>query len=93
MTQTYRDGNALAGPLAEVFSFDITMAVAVCSGCGRTDRIATLHVYGGELGHVARCPGCDTVVLRYAPISGRGRLDLRGAASLRLPVEDEAGSN
>jgi hypothetical protein len=92
MTQTYRDGNALAGPLAEVFTADVTAAVIVCSGCGRTDRVATLRVYGSELGLVARCSGCDGVVLRYARLPEGGWLDLRGAMSLRLPMDDTRGS-
>jgi Family of unknown function (DUF6510) len=81
---TYQDGNALAGPLGEVFAIDITAAVTTCAGCGRRDRAAELHVYGGELGLVARCPGCDGVVLRYAHTPSGGWLDLRGAVSLHL---------
>jgi len=80
----YQDGNALAGPLGEVFAIDITAAVTTCAGCGRRDRVAELRVYGGELGMVARCAGCDGVVLRYAHTPGGGWLDLRGAVSLRL---------
>jgi hypothetical protein len=92
MTQTYRDGNALAGPLAEVFAADLTAAVIACAGCGRTDRVATLRVYGSELGIVARCPGCDGVVLRYARVPEGGWLDLRGAISLRIPMDDSRHS-
>ena len=33
---THLDGNSLAGPLAEFFAFDVTMAVAKCEGCGST---------------------------------------------------------
>ena len=29
------DGNALAGPLSEVFAVEVTAAVAQCRGCGR----------------------------------------------------------
>lgn len=84
MTQTYLDGNALAGPLGEVFAVDITAALAVCAGCGRGYRMATLRVYGGDLGVVARCPDCDAVVLRYAHTPAGSWLDLRGAVSLQL---------
>jgi hypothetical protein len=82
--QTYQDGNALAGPLAEVFTVDITAAIAVCAGCGRADRVAGLRVYGGQLGLVARCAGCDAIVLRYAHTPAGGWLDLRGAVSLHV---------
>jgi len=87
MTQAYQDGNAMAGPLSDVFAVDVTAAIVTCAGCARRDRMATLHVYGGELGVVARCPGCDAVVLRYA----RGWLDLRGAVSLQLSAGDSGG--
>ena len=33
------DGNAAAGSLSEVFSFEATTAQYACVGCGRTDRI------------------------------------------------------
>ena len=84
MTQTFQDGNALAGPLGEVFAVDITTAVTTCAGCGRRDRVAALQVYGGEAGMVARCAGCESVVLRYARTPAGGWLDLRGAVSLHL---------
>ena len=33
------DGNAAAGSLREIFSFEVTTAQYACEGCGRTDRI------------------------------------------------------
>jgi Family of unknown function (DUF6510) len=83
----YEDGNVLAGPLSDVFAVDITAAMTICAGCGRHDHVAGLRVYGGEPGLVARCAGCDAVVLRYAH-TPRGRwLDLRGAVSLHwVPI-------
>ena len=32
------DGNAAAGTLGEVFSFEVTTAEYTCEGCGRADR-------------------------------------------------------
>jgi hypothetical protein len=87
MTQTFQDGNALAGPLGEVFAVDVTAALAVCAGCARQQRMAALRVYGGSLGLVARCPDCGGIVLRYARTPAGGWLDLRGAISLRLAVD------
>jgi hypothetical protein len=91
MMTTYQDGNALAGPLGDVFAVDITAAVATCAGCGRRDRVAALRVYGGELGLVARCAGCDGIVLRYARTPAGGWLDLRGAVSLHLAADAVQG--
>ena len=39
------DGNAAAGSLREIFSFEVTTAQYACSGCGRTDRIGAAMVY------------------------------------------------
>ena len=91
MTQTFQDGNALAGPLAEVFAVDITAAVTTCTGCGRRGRVAELHVYGDERGMVARCAGCEGVVLRYTRTPGGSWLDLRGTVSLHLAADALAG--
>ena len=88
MTDDYRDGNVLAGPLLEVFAVDVTAAVTVCAGCRRTDRMAALHVYGRGPGLVARCPGCANVMLRYAETPHGRWLDLAGTAVLRLAPAD-----
>ena len=42
---SYVDGNALAGPLREIFAVDVTVAVSRCVECGRTGPLATLRVY------------------------------------------------
>ena len=84
MTDNYQDGNALAGPLADVFVVDISAAAAVCAGCNRAGVVAELRVYGEAPGLVARCPGCSAVMLRYAETPHGRWLDLRGTAVLRL---------
>jgi Family of unknown function (DUF6510) len=82
----YEDGNALAGPLDEVFAVEASTAVTRCAGCGRTGRVAELRVYGRGAGLVARCAGCQEVVLRIVRTPREVWLDLRGTVSLRLPV-------
>jgi hypothetical protein len=84
MTHEHQDGNALAGPLADVFAVELSTSIATCAGCRRTDRVATLHLYGGGPGLVARCPGCDAVLLRYVETPHGRWLDLRGTAALRF---------
>ena len=44
MTVEFEDGNALAGPLAELFAVDMTTAVGRCVSCGLVGEIATLTV-------------------------------------------------
>ena len=78
MNDEYQDGNALAGPLSEVFAVDLTAAVGRCPSCGRSGAIATLRVYQRAPGLVARCPDCDAVILRLVRAPDRTWLELRG---------------
>jgi hypothetical protein len=87
-TQHYLDGNVLAGPLAEIFTVDITVATSQCATCGRTGPVAALRVYMHAPGIVARCDGCDEVVLRLVRTPDTAWLDLTGIVSLRLPVPE-----
>jgi hypothetical protein len=82
MSPEWTDGNALAGPLGEVFAVDITTAIGTCVGCGRTGLVAEVHVYAQAPGVVARCPSCDTVLIRMVRTPDRAHLDLRGLTSL-----------
>jgi hypothetical protein len=82
----YTDGNALAGPLAEVFAIDLTAAHTTCAACGQRGRIADLRVYGTAPGMVARCSSCGEVMLRYVRSPDAGWLDLRGIVALQMPL-------
>jgi hypothetical protein len=77
------DGNAAAGLLAGIFTFDVTTAETTCTGCGTTGPIATLTAYGLPMGIILRCPGCDTALIRVSQVGGGYYLDLRGARMLR----------
>ncbi|HZD00967.1 MAG TPA: DUF6510 family protein [Actinomycetes bacterium] len=92
MTQSsnWTDGNALAGPLHDVFSVDVTAATGRCASCGRTGPIAESRLFDqGGPGLVARCPACEQVLLRMVRAPGRAWLDLRGLSYLQLAVPDE----
>ncbi len=82
----HTDGNALAGPLGELFAVDVTAATATCAACGRQGRVAELAVYASGHGTVARCAGCEAVVLRLVRAPDSAWLDLRGAALLRVAL-------
>ncbi|MEN3361134.1 MAG: hypothetical protein V7637_5116 [Mycobacteriales bacterium] len=86
MTDGYTDGNALAGPLREVFALDLTAATGRCVGCGVENPVAALRVYGPAPGLVARCPNCADVVLRLVRGPDAAWLDLRGTVHLRIPM-------
>lgn len=80
------DGNAAAGPLGEVFPFEMTMAEVTCDRCARENLVGALMVYRpGTLGTVVRCPSCDNVLMRLVHNSGRYWLEMRGARYLRIP--------
>ena len=86
MTAEYVDGNALAGPLREIFAVDVTAAVGQCVSCGLVGPVAALRVYMRAPGAVARCPGCSAVILRLVRGPQGAWLDLKGAVSLQIPL-------
>jgi ribosomal protein S27E len=78
------DGNAAAGMLAEVFTFEATTAHVRCAGCGHEDAVGAAMVYANAPGVVMRCRGCSGVLMRFAEIRDRVVVDMRGAAMLAL---------
>ncbi|MGW6275992.1 DUF6510 family protein [Kribbella sp. NPDC055071] len=80
----YLDGNAAAGALSELFAVDITAAISRCAGCGRTGVFAESRLYTNAPGLVARCVGCDSVLLRVVTTPTDTYLDLRGLTYLRV---------
>ena len=83
---TFVDGNALAGPLGELFTVDVTVATSQCASCGQTGPVAALHVYAKAPGLVARCPGCGAVVMRLVRTPTGAALDMRGCVTLQIPL-------
>ena len=83
------DGNDMAGALSEIFAVDVSSARAPCASCKRVNVVAELRVYGGPQapGLVARCCGCDEVVLRLVCGPSAAWLDLRGTTALRIPLQ------
>jgi hypothetical protein len=85
MDELKLDGNAAAGALGEVFSFEVTTARYACEGCGRADQIGAAMVYEVRgLGTIVRCPSCDNVLIRLARSRGRHWIDLRGISYLQI---------
>jgi hypothetical protein len=76
------DGNALAGPLRELFGVDLAAALLTCAHCAGTLPLAQHVLYADAPALVLRCPGCTEVVLRYAVAGSRIRLDLTGTRLL-----------
>ena len=87
-SNSWTDGNALAGHVHDLFRVDLTTAVGRCTNCGREGPMAEVRVFDHAPGVVARCPTCDQVLLRLVQGSGRAWLDLRGLTYLQLPVAE-----
>jgi NAD-dependent SIR2 family protein deacetylase len=85
VTYDYQDGNALAGPMGEIFNVEVTAAEVRCTNCGRTGPVADLRLYTRAPGLVARCPGCEQVILRLVRTPTADWLDMRGSVALRIP--------
>ncbi|WBQ08396.1 DUF6510 family protein [Kribbella sp. CA-293567] len=80
------DGNALAGRLAEIFADDMTSAFVTCESCGSSKPLAHHRAYVRGPGAVLRCADCWSILGRLVRTPDAYWLDLRGAASLRIPM-------
>ncbi|HEX2356845.1 MAG TPA: DUF6510 family protein [Micromonosporaceae bacterium] len=88
MTDTWVDGNDMAGTLGEIFAVDMTAAQGRCVCCGRVSVVGEVRVYDRAPGMVARCPSCDEVVLRVVRAPGRAWLDLTGMSYLQVTLPE-----
>lgn len=80
------DGNALAGPLREIFAVDLTVAIGTCAHCRARGPLAEVAVYPDAPGMVARCARCGEVVLRLVRGPERAWLDLRGLLTIEIQL-------
>jgi len=78
------DGNAIAGLMADVFSFDATTATARCVNCGTVAMLATAMVYLDAMGAVVRCPGCDAVLATIVQGDDRVWISMPGVSALEV---------
>ena len=78
------DGNTAAGVLSELFTVELTAALAECSGCRARAVLADAVLFVDAPGLVLRCSGCDNVLIRLVVSADRRWLDMRGVAVLEL---------
>jgi hypothetical protein len=78
------DGNALAGPLSELFRDDMTTAMGRCAHCGDISVLAVAMVYDAAPGWCVRCHVCDDVLMTLVRVGDRLRIDLRGVTALEV---------
>jgi uncharacterized protein DUF6510 len=82
------DGNAVAGPLAEIFAVDVTSAQVTCNHCGATRPLAEEKAYIGGPGSVLRCAECASVLARFAKARDSVWLDLSGSNAWQIRVTE-----
>ncbi len=80
------DGNALSGPLSDLFGRDLTQVSGVCASCSQWSMLAETHVYQQAPGLVARCPHCGYAVATVVPAPRGLRLGLTGLRFLEIPT-------
>ena len=81
------DGNALAGPLLELFTVDLSGAMVTCAHCDGRAPLAEQPLYADAPALVLRCRDCTGVLMRYSAGgqgsgSGTVRADLSGVRLL-----------
>jgi uncharacterized Zn finger protein len=86
-SESMLDGNVLAGALREVFAFEATAAITICSGCGNQAPVADWRVFLNAPGIVARCSNCGKVQIRVVrDNNGHVWVDVSGVDSLQIDV-------
>ena len=85
------DGNALAGPLLELFTVDLSGATATCAHCDSTGPLGEQPLYADAPALVLRCRDCTGVLLRYGAFDGHLRIDLSGLSLVVAPVPPVQG--
>ena len=78
------DGNAAAGLLRELFTFELTTARGRCENCGAVAEVGAVMVYANAPGSVLRCPQCASVLMRIVSSGDRYWLDARGISWLEI---------
>ena len=84
MTENALDGNAVAGPFAQIFGTDVTTVMVTCAGCRASAPFAEQSAFLGGPGAVLRCPGCDHLLARVVETRNELWLEMSGSASWRF---------
>ncbi|HEU4382107.1 MAG TPA: DUF6510 family protein [Anaeromyxobacteraceae bacterium] len=57
----------------------------LCADCGRVSAVGGLLLYGGAMGSVLRCPGCEALLLCIASGPAGYFIELRGIVRVPPP--------
>jgi 4-hydroxy-3-methylbut-2-en-1-yl diphosphate synthase IspG/GcpE len=80
------DGNAIAGPLSEIFRVDMTTASGECRHCRALSLIADARVELDDSGFIVRCPTCTRTLFTVVRTEERTWVDLEGIVGLSIPA-------
>lgn len=78
------DGNAAAGAIGRLFTFDVTAVIVTCGACGIERPFAELRLFGGPLAMVLRCSVCEADNIRLLETEERINLDMSGTARIEI---------
>jgi predicted RNA-binding Zn-ribbon protein involved in translation (DUF1610 family) len=84
MTDSWLDGNAIAGLLVEALGTEMTEAPRRCQSCGAVNVVGAHRVYQGA-GVVLRCPACGDVALRVVTLAEQHVLTFAGEWRVETP--------
>ena len=84
MTDTWLDGNAIAGVLVEALGTEMTEAPRGCQSCGVVTAVGSHLLFQGA-GYVLRCPACGDVALRIVTLADRHVLTFAGTWRIETP--------
>ncbi|MCS6565392.1 MULTISPECIES: DUF6510 family protein [Curtobacterium] len=82
------DGNALAGTLADSLGPEPTVVALRCAGCGSLGVLGQTTVHRTAMGAVARCRGCDTVLVTVVESDSHRWVGLPGARTMSASAVD-----
>jgi hypothetical protein len=85
------DGNALAGMLDAALGPEPTGVALRCAGCGSLGVLGQTTVHRTAMGSVARCRGCDTVLVTVVESGARRWVGLPGARTMSAELPDGIG--
>jgi hypothetical protein len=79
------DGNALAGPLSEVFDVDVTTTSVRCTACEDVSVLAKAMVFEKPHSFIVRCSRCDAVLMVVLQKADATEIDFSGVSWMRMP--------
>jgi hypothetical protein len=85
MDELMLDGNAVAGPLQDVFAVEMTTAVGTCGACGASEPMGAAHAFRGA-GVVLCCAHCNNTLVKIVRSETRVWIGFPGMGTLEAAL-------